>query len=263
MDDLADGIRARHLALPLERALCVLAQEDAEEAAREPRERQFGATPVLRDGELVGVFHVGDIEDARARRAVADVMRPLAASLVVSSEAPLSALLRRMCYEPFLFVVNEDGISAFVTTGDLGTVPVRTHFYLKLAHLESVLGEYLRAVYEDQMEAIARLSHRRQEVHARIAKDLRAKDKFIDDLSCISLDDLVRVAGMDDGFRQATEQGGIRWEAATSELADFRNEIMHPSRTFAGAADSQPDRLVEWEDRLGALVRAAENPVGG
>lgn len=258
MDDLAAGVRVRHLALPLERATSVPSHQGAAEAANELRKRQFDAAPVLADGRLVGVFHVEAVKSSHQGMTVSDVMHPLSASLVVSAEAPLSALLRRMCHEPFLFVVDESGIGAFVTPADLGTVPVRSHFYLKLARLESALGAHLRATYADQMDAIALLPRRRRDGYARIATSLRAKDMYIDDLSCVSLDDLVTLAGMDERFRAATGKEGMQWDAATDGLADFRNEIMHPGRTFADAPDSRPSRLVEWEDRLGALLRAAE-----
>ena len=170
--------------------------------------------------------------------------------------------MRRMSDEPFIFVLDSRGIVGFVTPADLGTVPVRTHFYLRLAHLESHLGNYLRASHADQLSAIALLSSNRRQAQASIARDLRSKDAFVDDIACLSLDDLVCLAGKDPAFREAVRRCGIGWTKAIKGLADFRNDVMHPARPFGDATDARPRKLVEWEDSLLALSVASSQLAG-
>lgn len=145
-------------------------------------------------------------------------------------------------------------MSGFITATDLGSVPARTHFYLQLAHLESTLGAQLRRCYPDQAEAISLLSPNRQECQSKIAEDLRSKDRFIDDLSCVSLDDMITIAADSQAFRQAFEGANVTMRAARRGIGDFRNDIMHPARTFPSTA-----KLVEREARIEALIRAAES----
>jgi len=221
------------------------------------RDHQFDVAPVLEEETPVGIFHTSDIEEARPAQ-IAKTMRPLAASHIVSGDAPLSDLMDRMVREPFLFVLDGTRITGFVTPADLGTIPVRTHFYLRLANLESVLGNYLRAKYPDQRTAVACLSSKRQNSQAGIAEDLRSKDRFIDEISCLSLDDMVVIAGKDQIFREEARKSGIGWRRATRGLAEFRNDIMHPGRILADSEEFRPGRLLDWEKHLHALTHAAE-----
>ena len=247
-------IRARQLARPLGTAFTLEPDDDAWDSARRMRGHQFDSAPVVSEGVPVGVF-----ETIAARRSdvvvtVGQSMRPLTAGLVVSSEMPLSALMRHMQDEPFLFVLDEGGMSGFITATDLGSVPVRTHFYLQLAHLESTLGAHLRAYFPDQAEAISLLGPKRRETQSKIAEDLRSKDRFIDDLSCVSLDDLITIAGDSQAFRRAFEGADVTMRAAKRGIADFRNDIMHPARTWPSTT-----KLVEREARIAALIHAAES----
>ncbi|MBZ2195405.1 hypothetical protein [Occultella gossypii] len=222
-------------------------------------EHQFDAAPVMTEGVPVGVF-VPASEAARGPGAVVgELMLPLAAPLIVSGEATLDHLMERMAREPFLFVLGESGITSFVTPADLGSVPVRTHFYLRLAHLETVLGNYLRVRYPDQSQIVALLSSPRQESHAKIANELRGRDTFIDDVSCLSVRDLVQVLGKEDSYRRATKEAGVGWRRAISGLSDFRNDIMHPTRTLAGAGVSRPEYLLERQRRIDALIQATRS----
>lgn len=255
-DSLSHGfstlIRASHLSRPLSLAFTLAPGQSARVIAQQMRERQFDAAPVMTDHGPIGVFVADEADRCGEAATVEDSMHPLTAELVVSSEMPLSSLMRRMQFEQFLFVITANGIEGFITPTDLGTVPVRTHFYLQLAHLESALSAHLRALYPNQSAAIALLTPTARERQARIADDLRQKDRFIDDLSCVSLDDLIGIAAKTDAFRRAFEGAGATMRTARRGLSDFRNEIMHPSRTF-----SSTEKLVKREEYLQALIEAA------
>ncbi|OMG54067.1 hypothetical protein BJN44_11020 [Tessaracoccus sp. ZS01] len=251
-------IRAREIATPLTTSFATAPEDSALAMAALLRARQFDSAPVLApDGAPVGVFRADNDGTFDDETPVSQVMAPLTAHLFVSGDTPLSTLMRRMSEEPFLFVLDDRGVIGFITPADLGTVPVRSHFYLRLAHLESQLGDYLRDRFSDQTMAIAQLSPSRREAQVRIAEDLRNKDTFVDDIACLSLDDLVCIVGKDPAFREATRQQGIGWRRATKGIADFRNDVMHPARPFGDSTDARPGKLVEWEDSLRALSRAA------
>ncbi|UJH71173.1 hypothetical protein [Ornithinimicrobium sp. INDO-MA30-4] len=47
---------------------------------------------------------------------------------MVSSETSLSALMRRLSLEPFVFTVDGPDMAGFVTAADVGAVAVKTHF---------------------------------------------------------------------------------------------------------------------------------------
>lgn len=259
LHELPSLIRADQLTRSLEHAFTVTPTESAAACAMAMRQFQFDTAPVLNAGLPVGVFHAADAPSAVGNTAVSAIMRPLSARLVVSSQTTLSTLMRRLQLEPFVFVVDDSGTYGFATAADLGTVPVRTHFYLQLANLECALGDYLRSRYPCQLDALALLSEERRRAQKRVADDLRSKDKFVDELSCISLDDLVSIAGGDGEYREATRRAGVGWRRATHGLGDFRNDIMHPTRTLADATDTRPAKLVEWETRLEALIVAASS----
>lgn len=261
--DFPDWILTREIAIPLTSSFAVAPEDDALGLSALMLHRQFDTAPVLADdGTPLGVFRARQASFADSATRVSEVMAPLTARLIVSGDTPLSTLMRRMSVEPFIFVLDDRGIVGFVTPADLGTVPVRTHFYLRLAHLESHLGNYLRAQYPDQLVAIARLSSSRREAQATIARDLRSKDAFVDDIACLSLDDLVCVAGKDPAFREAVRRCGIGWQKAIKGLADFRNDVMHPARPFGDTTDARPRKLAEWEDSLQALSLASSQLAG-
>ena len=250
-------VRARDLATPLGRALSLRTGDDARDAASILQMLQYDYAPVIHDGVWVGVFKAVDGARCGDQELVLQVMTPLAARHIVSSETPLNAIMARLCEEPFLFVLEQDSIDTFVTSADLASVPVRTHFYLRLAQLEQTLGRYLRSRYADQSSAIALLARPRQEAQAKIADELRGKDKFIDDLACLSLTDLLTLASKDGSFRTDVQRAGVGWRRAIRGLSDFRNDVMHAARPFARATDTHPAKLLEWDERLAALVLAS------
>lgn len=93
-------IRARQLARPLDTAFTLGPDDGAWESAGRMKEHQFDSAPVVSDGVPVGVFEAIAARQADLTAAVGQVMRPLTVGLVVSSEMPLSALIRRMADEP-------------------------------------------------------------------------------------------------------------------------------------------------------------------
>lgn len=253
---LSESVFASHLARDLASALAFRPDDDAATSVSAMTDLQFDSAPVLEKEVPVGIFNKLPAASLEPGTTVSDFMRPLTASQIVSGRASLDQLMQRLETETFLFVVDNVDVAGFITPADLGTIPVRTYFYLRLAHLENLLSDYLRSAYSDQEKAILLLSPSRQANHAKLAEDLRSKDKFIDDFACLSLDDLVTLAGKEPNFRSALHGEGVGWRAAKAGLADFRNDIMHPSRPFTCATETRPTRLLARQRSLDALIRA-------
>lgn len=104
--------------------------------------------------------------------------------------------MERLATEQFLFVLDDFIITGFVTPADPGSVAVRSHFYVRLAQLETALSQHLRERYLEQQEAVVLLNRARQAKQQQFAAELKAQDNFIDDL--------VTNAGKDAAYREAT-----------------------------------------------------------
>lgn len=249
------AIRASQIAVPLVEARGVALEDDVGSVGMSMAAAQFDTAPVMADGVPLGVFSrvAGSVGPGVT---VKDRMRPLAAELIVSGLVVVDQLMERMRAEPFLFVLEEKGITGFITPADLGTVPVRTHFYLRLAHLESTLGSYLRVRYPEQRQAVALLPEGRRDAQAKLADELRSTDTFIDDLACLSLKDLLDIAGKDTAFRAAVAGSGVGWGRAAKGLANFRNDVMHPTRPLVAAGVDRPEKLLDRQHRIDALIGA-------
>ncbi|UJH71172.1 hypothetical protein [Ornithinimicrobium sp. INDO-MA30-4] len=92
----------------------------------------------------------------------------------------------------------------------------------------------------------------------KVAQDLQSKDKFIDYISCTSLTDILALCSSVGPYKKLLRDKGHSFRKATKGLGDFRNEVMHPSRKATVLKNARPAKLVGWEDRLDALISAAE-----
>lgn len=257
-NSLSAVVRAAHLAVPIAGALTFTPTDIANRRVKQMADLQFNCAPVIVDHDVIGLF--GPLADLiiTDEASVGELMRPLSSQLIVSSTTTLTSLIRRLENESFLFVVDDSGIMGFVTVADLGSVHVRTHFYMRLAHLESELSESLRRLYREQAGALAHLKPKRRQRQAEVAKALRYQDKFIDDIACLSLEDLVTIAGRDCEFRRIIESAGVGWNKTLHGLADFRDEVMHPTRPLLLSASSSPAKLAQRERSLEALIHAVD-----
>lgn len=118
---------------------------------------------------------------------------------------------------------------------------------LRLAYLEGTLGSYLRDRYPEQDEAVVLLPRGSRAAHAKLALGLRSTDTLIDDLACLSLKDLIDIAGKDTNFREIVSSSSFGWGRATQGLANFRNAVMHPTRPISGAGVDRPENF--WTGR--------------
>lgn len=253
----AISVRAKQISTPLLQARTVSPEESAPEVLSRMSVDQFDHAPVFSEGIPVGVFPDRGAELHSITGKVGEHVRPLDASILISGEAKIGALIKRLQSEPFLFVVEEDSIASLLTAADLGSIHVRTHFYAHLSHLESLLSNFLRTRHMDQQAAVQRLKTPRKDSCLSIAEDLKKSDRFLDYFSCVSLQDLIDLAGAHPDFKSAVREAGLGWNRADRGFGEFRDAVMHSSRPLSGSEYAQPDHLLKMQTRIDALTHAA------
>lgn len=252
---IAEGIRARHLATPLVEVMTLATSDDSVVAAAQLAERQFDHAPVVDDrGRVVGVVALKDLDRGMA---VGECSCGLHECAVVSADTGLPDVLRFLQEDPFLLVLEGRHVGAILTPADLGRPASRTYFYLLLAQLEIALAAVVRQDYPDQSLALTELTVQRQESIRRLLGDLRSSDDLIDEVAAFSLTDLLRVAGANDAYREVFVSGGWSWRVLSTELGRFRNDVMHPVRDFREASPVGMRRLLDQVYRLEHLTNAS------
>lgn len=231
-EQIAEGIRARHLATPMDEVYCLAPDTAASVAMAELSARQFDYAPVRRDDHVIGlVAQAGLIGHTQ----VEDCVAPLHDGSVISADVGLPDLLAFLQVEPVLFVLEGRSISGLVTPADLGRPASRTYFYLLLAQLEIALADLVRLSYPDQDRALSHLTPDRRTKITKLAEHLRGGDELIDTVATLSLTDLIRIVGSDPAQRATYVADGWSWRRLTNDLGEFRDDVMHPVRDFRTA----------------------------
>lgn len=253
LQEIGTAIQARHIAVPLERALTTTRSERAHVLQDVLEARGFDFAPVLEGRHVVGLIDKSSA--AAAVTHVGECLRPLEEDLLVSDATPVAQLFQFMSQEPFLFVVSQRRISGFVTTADLGSSPVRTHFYLLLAASEMAMARLVRREFPDQQRAIELLSERRIAHHVQLIGELRQSDELLDDVAALSFGDLVSICGQNEPLKAWMTANGRSFKTSTKGLALFRNDVMHPVRQFTDGSPQRVSRLADYDRNLCHLVR--------
>lgn len=252
--EISRAIQARHIAVPIEDAYTVTPLDDAAAVSREMLDRQFAYAPVVRDDRIVGLFAA----EPGVPGTVESQLRPLDASMLVSSDTPLTDVTAYLAEQPFLLMVHGHRFTGFLTPADMGSAPARTHDYLMIAGLEIQLGALIREYFEDQQDAVNRLRNNGRAEQRKRAADQRAADEFLDEVAAMTFPDLLQVCGSVPEFVAAATGGGRSWKWLTRGLGLFRNDVMHPVRELAKATPEGMTRFAAYDERLMTLLRAAE-----
>lgn len=250
---LADQIQARHIATPYAAVIAVQSDEVVAEARFRLAIADITSAPVEQDGQVVGIFSATTEADAGV---VIEYTRPLSLDLVVSEQTNLADLTLGLQAEPLLLLLSGRNVSGVVSRADLGKPAARTYFYLLLAELEVELTDALRArglSDEDIAEALAE-SKARERAETR-AIELKEQGRFIDFIACLSLQDLVQVAGKF-GLREVVKQSGHSWRKTSNNLSGVRNDVMHPSRKLGGNDSEWISSLTRYIVKVRALRTA-------
>jgi hypothetical protein len=260
--EIAEGIRARHLETPLYHVTSFEVGTSEQDAASSLRELGFDQAPVTRDGSLIGYVFSEEL-DAASSEQVDTKLRPLAPEHIVSGESSLGPTLRWLAERRLLFVLGGNSITGLMTPADLNKQAGRTYFFLLLAELELALSELIRSRFRDQSHALAALGETRQDgVRERIADD-RKRNIDADLVACLTFADVCEIAEYDAGMRSILGfDSKKRMAKRLGPIKRLRDDVMHPVRALL-TPERSIDVLAELDVVLRGLVtKAAEPSVG-
>lgn len=211
-DAIAAAICARYLQTTMDLALTVGPDEAQSSVLDRLASRSFSQAPVVEDGQILGCVFRDDLE-ARPKGSVAAVMLPLRPETRVTADALISELLGWLESRRFLFVLDGNKISGFVTIADLNKQPARTYFYLLIAELEMNLAALLRAQPDGPDEIAALLPEaRRADVRDRYEHQVR-HDVEADLIGAFMFTDVVKAAGRHEALRgHLGVQSSTQWQ---------------------------------------------------
>lgn len=252
-DEISKAITVRHLMAPIGSAVAVSASDASGATAEHLTRLHFDQAPVLEDGRVIGLVKTSELLSADPDSSV--LVHSLASSYLVNAEAPVSEVLGRLLSVPMLFVVDETGLTGFVTPSDLNKHPARTHFYLLLADLEMTMAEEARAHFPGPDGALKCLSEeRRPIVLARHAAN-QSFNVDADVLTAFEFADLFVTMQKTSLHNKFGVDSPTSWRATGWQLVEFRNDVMHPTREFLGRRTVR--ELLETEGKLRRMLLAS------
>jgi hypothetical protein len=228
---------------------------------------ELGADPAVELGKLLSArFDQAPVRDADATvgwvrtlclegaESVGAVSTPLARSPIVSAEAPMEQLLRALGDHGFVFVVDEAGLSGFVTPSDLDRHAARSHFQLLISGIEMLLTQLVRSVVPESQ--VVRILRKKEAARWQLAV---AADRDTNPVEYLYLDELARL------FARSTlavpERGWT--DSLTSclmHICKFRNNVFHSNQPLVTKKRTATDIAVLAEtgtDLANTLVAIA------
>lgn len=249
-DSISGAITARHIMTPIASAVSVRVTARVEDVVEALAPYGFDQAPVTNGKQIVGFVTRESAERAEAGTRIR--INRLASPFLVSADAPVGVILRRLAATPMVFAVQESGLAGFITPSDLNKHPVRTHFYLLLADLEMTMASEARNALSDTAAALDSLPPGRRakvlQQHAE-ARELNIDADVLTAFQFADLLTLTRRTGLHQAFGYPTKR---RWERATSGLTSFRDQVMHPTSEFLGRRTIQ--ELIDLEAKLRSML---------
>lgn len=220
-------------------AECVKIRSPAGEAFERLSSLRFDQAPVTNRARVVGWVATDTLEEAPNVRGV---MKPLERSAIVSKEASIADVLQ-LLDDGFVFIVDEHGISGFVTPSDLERHAARSHFYLLVAGVEMLLSAIVRAQIDPLVivDRFSEESRERWDADRTTSQETHpAEYLYVRDLADLFL-----------GLPDARSEHG--WDRdmtnVLTEICQFLPRVMHANRPLVmGRAAAQ----------LASLARRAE-----
>ena len=252
-DSIAGAISARHVMTPLNSALSVRVSARVEEVVALLKPHGFDQAPVTNGKEIVGFVTRRSAEEAPSGSRIR--VQRLASPFLVSADAPVGTLMRRLSQAPMVFAVEEHGLAGFVTLSDLNKHPVRTHFYLLLADLEMTMAAEARSALDDPAEALEMLTKGRRKKALEQHDGARKLNVDADVLTAFQFSDLLTTVARAGLHRRFGFASATSWRRATKGLTSFRDQVMHLTSEFLGKRTI--DDLIATETRLRAMLVAA------
>ena len=246
-DDLTGFFHASQIATPIEGAVTVRLAEPAKVARCRLVDARFDQAPVMGERRAVGWVATDDL---RSHRTVRSAMIPLNDCTLVSAESSTASVLQLLPGNKFLFVVDKRGLSGFIVKSDLDRHAVRSYLYLLIAGVEMLLSEIVKhAVPEEKIIARIQSNLKKRFEQAHMANQETSPAEYLNIRELIAL------------FIQTSYAHDPRfWDDSLTDLLnrvkDFRNDVMHPTRSLAASEDIQTvANLPRWATEISGRLR--------
>jgi hypothetical protein len=252
-EEIAAALTVRYIQTPTKDLEGFEGHVTAKEAVPVLQRGGYDFAPLYENGHVIGRVALSDLEDAHSLR-VGDLASQLRSDYLIGASATIGETMRRLKGDPWLLVVDREGMSGLITPSDLNRQASRTYFYLLIADFEIRLAQRIREQYPSQDEAMGLLDDRRRRMVRGRYESAVDKHVEVDLVAAMDLADLIGIAQHD-----ATIQGSFGcesladWKDTTGVLPGFRNRIMHPSRLILTDTAGLDD-LIEHEARLRRLT---------
>ena len=231
LEGLDAGLRVVHIAETDLRTCDV--SDDAERVLADPDSHRFDQIPVRDDGQVVGVLE--RVSEYRAAGTVAQAMRPLGDSMLVSGDEPLRSYVRGAAARPYRLVVIGSSIGGIVAPSDLLKLPVRVLAFGLITHLEALMAQQIgtHCPVEDQWLRV--LSETRRKKVLCKQEDLADRNEEPPLLELTDFCDK-RELILKLGLRLEKK----RFNRELKKLEELRNKLSHAGEYISG------DRDVAW-----------------
>ncbi len=241
---LSRAIRVRQFQTKLADATIFDGAESQGKAKQVLRDQRFDYAPVQHEGQLLGYIAEADLEVDSAEP-VSSCLRPVTPQMIVSGDALFHDLLRWL-HCGFLFVLEGNRLTGFLTPSDANRQEARSYFYLLVAEVEVGLAHLIRDHFRPIEQALKVLPSGRQEKIEEKMRPDRSNNLDADPVSYFEFCDLTAVVGKTKDIRLGFSYK--QWEKHTGSLVSLRNWVMHPVRGFTPRFSIA--QLVDFDERL-------------
>lgn len=252
---LSRAIRVRQFQTKLSEATVFDGAESEGKAKRVLRDQRFDYAPVQHDGQL-GYIAEADLE-ADSAEPVSSRLRPVTPQMIVSGDALFHDLLRWL-HCGFLFVLEGNRLTGFLTPSDANRQEARSYFYLLVAEVEVGLAHLIRDRFRPVEQALKLLPSGRQEKIEEKMRPDRCNNLDADPVSYFEFCDLTTVVGKTEDFRLGFSSK--QWEKYTGSLVGLRNWVMHPVSGLIPKYSME--QLVDFDERLTELSARIQSRLG-
>lgn len=263
--DLKHVFTAESISTPLQEAVAVQLQDDAQEAADRLAQFRYNQAPVQNRGRTVGWVSLASLRKSNAR--VNATYQPLERSRFAGSAASISDVLPALATSGFCFTVGRSGLEGFIVPSDLDRHASRCHFYLLVAGVEMLLSQRLRAddVPEEAVSGAisdAPLYLPPGSDHEQAPRTLRERyeaarreDREVHPVEYLHLGSMI------DLFREhASDVCDTQLYNDLRKVLELRPTVMHPTRALTAGGDTM--HLAAVAEAAGRCTAALASPGG-
>lgn len=252
-EDLTTSFQARHLEVPMSRALLLPTWLSAGDAVQTLRDNKFDQAPVESDGKVVGYALRESLEKIDSQRPVEAAYTALQPGLLVSADTSIADLLSWIVEPRLLFVLSGNEVAGFVTVSGFNEQPARGYLYLLFARFEIALGELLRRRFGlDQESSLCLLPVQQAHAVHKAYHEHGDPDTQGDLVSYFNLRHMLEIVAADPDLARLFERSRPpEWAESIGRLSLLRNAVMHPIREVVG-----PGRTIEQLRALERQTRA-------